>query len=185
MIESILLIMLVCLVLHQLVMLRRLQNIKRHDAVLFRFCEIRRQVVVFIGDELTAEKLSRGDYQSARSLLNALNVIISDFHRAKLVFFNMRSLARILRQYEVAAGRLRLAEKTHNSGLQSLRERTSVALVAAFFAYTPMIRSEIALRILGLAVKRGWQNLGRQPREDARRLGVKIGWGMPKLSLGE
>ena len=171
-------VLLLALILHGLFVSLRLREVKRRDVVLFRFCEIRRRLVAHIFRRDISGAMSRGEYLAARRLLASLNAIVAEYGRRRARMFNFREFSRFLRDYAKASGELAAAGVPENPELRALREECARALVLAFFAHTPFLRSEaaliLALRLGAAFFKERAANFTR-PLRDAERFGVKVG----------
>lgn len=175
MIEAVLLL---ALILHGLFVSLRLREVRRRDVVLFRFCEIRRRLVAHIYRRDISGAMSREEYLAARRLLAALNAIVSEYRGRRARMFNLREFRRFLRDYEKTSGELTSVCVPEHPELRELREECARALALAFFAYTPFLRSEIALvlalRLGAVFFKERAANFTR-PLRDAERFGIKVG----------
>ena len=170
-------LLLLALILHGLFVSLRLREVKRRDVVLFRFCEIRRRLVAFIYRRDISGAMGREEYLIARRLLVMLNAIVSEYDHRRARMFNFREF---LREYEKISGELSSFEPPENPELRALYEDAARALVLAFFAYTPFLLPEAALRLGAAFFKEQAANFTR-PLNDAKRFGVKVGiFGEPK-----
>ena len=163
-----------------------LREIARHDGVLFRFCEIRRRVVRLLFDRHLENGLSARDRCDGIRLLNLLNQVIGDYGERKAVMFNFRRFVRAIEEYEKTAGELRMPRPPQDREIADLYEQASVSILLGFLAYTPLIRSELLLRLFGFfarAVLRRALPIGVDRfRRDAERLGVRISIWNPQIS---
>ena len=171
MIEYALLIM---LILHVVVINFRLRDVKRHDIVLFRFCEIRRQLITLIFDRESSGIMTNDEYRVARQLLVMLNHLISEYYHRRTRMFDFRTFRHFLPDYEKTADQLESFVLSENQSLRTLYTQTHQALVLAFFAYTPFLRSEFILRFFLFLFQKKVVDSAR-PFRDAERFGVKGG----------
>jgi len=122
-------------------MISKLLGIRKHDKVLYAFCQIRRDAITLIDKrELSFERVG---YHSVRNLLNSLNIMIHNYEGCKVHVFNVRRLFALLKDYKHLS---RQAEKIiipEDAEIVDLHQRFRRAMIGAFFAYTPFIRSEI------------------------------------------
>jgi hypothetical protein len=138
----------------------RLNEMRKHDTHLFRFCELRRDCIDLMGKEY--QSLSRNDYVALRKLVEVLNVTINKYKNHKTVLFDFRLFTRYLGDLKSVEAR---AEKisTKNSDIRQLIERMQVSVLAAFLAFTPFLKSEILgkviARILAVATNTGMESL--------------------------
>lgn len=128
-------------------MILHLRLMGRHDRVLYRFCEIRREIMGLIRDK--AFEMDRTDYYAFRDLLEVVSFTIHDYNACKLYAFNFRRFREWLKDAKQLAGKV----VTQNQCVLDLRSQYSRAMLEAFFAYTPFLKSELALKILVIAVK--------------------------------
>lgn len=122
----------------------------KHDDVLFPFCQLRRDVVAFLHENVFEQPggLSRAEYDSVRRLLDALNHAIRNYNEHKTLLFNLREVARYLRQYRHTLKQVKPVDVTKNRTIQQLHARFARCLAIAFLAYTPLIRYELLLKIV-------------------------------------
>lgn len=126
-----------CMILH-------LHHVRKHDLVLYRFCQIRRDLMRYLRQN--GYEMNGGDYAAARQLLVALNHIIHDYNLHKSALFNGRQFFRFLHEYDNSSQKVEVV-KTDNVKIASLRSEASAALTKAFFVYTPLFKHEIFLKL--------------------------------------
>lgn len=116
-----------------------LRRIRRHDHVLFLFCQIRRDAMALVRERQF--DFEREDYIALRNLIELLNTTIDNYNEYKTVVFNVRRLANLLIKYRKTARRFddKLRE-THDPTINALSHRFVLAMMEAFLAYTPLIR---------------------------------------------
>lgn len=165
----------------------RQKRVQKHDGVLFPFCQLRRDIMHFLHENVFAKPgaLSRDEYAAMRNLLGALNLTIRHYNRNKTVMFNLRKVEKHLREYRVAA-KPDPQTAPDNAEIRAFYTRFRTLLARAFAAYTPLIRSEWALRTFVRAWRIGYA-LGKlgykieieyvhrhapKVREDLRRYGA-------------
>ncbi|MDA7961692.1 MAG: hypothetical protein MPK11_04950 [Gammaproteobacteria bacterium] len=130
---------------------RRLQQrAHKHDSVLFPFCQLRRDIIAFLYENVfeKADVLSREEYASVRRLLDILNDAIRNYNRHKTVMFNLRKVIKYIREYRHVLKQMPPIDVTGNAEIQRFHQQFEGLLAKAFVAYTPLIRSELALRIM-------------------------------------
>lgn len=130
-------------VLYMVIVFRKM---KKHDEILFRFCQVRRDAISLI-DRRNFE-LNRKQYASVRDLLESVNAMIHDFEKCKTTVFNFRKFVRFLKFYRDAAIQ---AEKIHipnDPEIIALHHQYKTAIFFAFLAYTPLIKSELCAKFL-------------------------------------
>jgi hypothetical protein len=120
-----------------------LHRMKKHDLVLYRFCEIRRDLMNFLRDP--AMNLDNVAYARTRSMLNVINYIIHEYDFCKRNLFNMRKFLNYFGEATKLATGL---EKTGNSKMDGIANDLVFAVVEAFFQFTPFLRSEATFKIV-------------------------------------
>jgi hypothetical protein len=129
--------------------LRYLYRMRKDDIVLYRFCELRRHTVQLIADN--AEGLTADDYLYARYMLEVMNSTVSAFKRNRHLMFNLRAFIRFLRRYKLSAEDIARVPRTQREDLMKIEREFAGAMGKGFIAYTPFMRSELAVRLLALA----------------------------------
>ncbi|WOV91930.1 MAG: hypothetical protein R1F54_04700 [Candidatus Zeuxoniibacter abyssi] len=134
-------------------LLASLIAIKKHDRVLFRFCQIRRDLMKDLRDRYDTT-LNQQEWQAAKFLLEKLNGVIQHYHSHKTTMFNLRKVRQMIKsdlqkyketQQEIKA---RLPEVPKDTKVYELYGDFARASWQSFFTYTPFIRTEIILRLL-------------------------------------
>ena len=163
------------------------RKVDRHDGVLFPLCQLRRDIMQFLYENVFEKSgaLSRQEYQSVMRLLKVLNNTISNYNEHKTVMFNLREMAKHLKSYQRAA--TPTVEVPAHPEIREMYQRFGRLLVKAFIAYTPLIRWELAVRLVVSAYRAGKKtdarrayaeyvlNNAEKVREDARRYGLLDG----------
>ena len=164
----------------------RQKEMQKHDRVLFPFCQLRRDVMHFLHLSVIedTDSLSPAEYKSVRQLLNVLDGTIHNYNQHKTLMFNIRKIAKHLKMYrKVSKAALEIPDHPE---IRKFHERIRWLLVAAFLAYTPLIRWELALRLIVFAYRMSKQNVARRRkaeyvvkisekvRDDARH--YKVSW---------
>lgn len=126
------------------IMIWRLRSMEKHDKVLYRFCEIRRQTMSLIRErnfDLTPE-----DYLALRQVAEATSATIHDYNSFKIYIFNFRKFLAAIRRMEKLEVTL-----THGRELKPeitmLRNRFADAMLFAFVTFTPFFKSERVLLV--------------------------------------
>ena len=164
----------------------RQKEMQKHDRVLFPFCQLRRDVMHFLymnAMENTGS-LSPAEYKSVRQLLNGLDATMHSYNQHKTLMFNVRKIAKHLQMYrKVSKATLEIPDHPE---IRELHERIHRLLVAAFLAYTPLIRWELALRLIVFAYRMSKQDgirrreaeyvvkSAEKVRNDARHYNVSL-----------
>ena len=139
----------------------RQKEIQKHDRVLFPFCQLRRDVMRFLyqNSMKDADSLSPSEYRFIRQLLTVLDAAIHNYNQHKTSMFNLRKIAKHLEAYRKAS-ETALKVPDHPE-IQIFHQRIRRLMVEAFLAYTPLIRWELALRLIVLAGRIGY-HVGKQ-----------------------
>lgn len=126
-------------------MIVHLQRLKKHDLVLYRFCQVRRESMQFLRNNW--EDLPREEYIALRKLLKILNTTINRYNDHKTVLFNLRRFVERVREFEYFSKKVEQTEIPKTVEIQQLYKKTSISFLYGFFAYTPLIKSEIFIKI--------------------------------------
>lgn len=142
-----------------LVMLFDLRKTTKHDKVLYRFCQIRRDITTMMFTD--GSNLSKSDYRVLRTTLDVTSSAIHNFNHYKTTLFNFRWFMERLKEYRKNASKIdRLA--TSNERINNLKKNLALAMFCAFLSYTPLIRSqllvELFLAVLSFMIKIGFKS---------------------------
>ena len=162
------------------------KEMQKHDRVLFPFCQLRRDVMRFLYMNVIANtnSLSPAEYQFVRQLSNVLDDTIHNYNQHKTLMFNVRKIAKHLQMYRKVSKAV--LETPDHPEIREFHVRIHRLLVAAFLAYTPLIRWELALRMIVFAYRMGKQDGARRReaeyvvksaekvRNDARHYNVSL-----------
>ncbi|MCY4469555.1 MAG: hypothetical protein OXC08_12625 [Thiotrichales bacterium] len=159
---TIVLIMLVMLFTDALRFRFRQRELQKHDRVLFPFCQLRRDVIRFLYINVmeSDNSLSQEEYKFIRQLLHALDLTIHNYNHFKTSMFNVRKIAKHLKMYRKMS-KTALGVPDHPE-IRDFDERIHRSLVAAFFYYTPLIRWELALRLMVFAYRMAKHDAARR-----------------------
>lgn len=170
--------MLVC----QLTIYRhRQKEMYKHDRVLFPFCQLRRNVIRFLHENVVEKQdaVSKEERESVRRLLDIIDLTIGNYNENKTVMFNLRTVMKNLKTYR-SASEASLQVPDHPR-IKEFHSEFRLLLVKAFFAYTPLIKSEFKLYLVVWvyrAVKREGATTealikdAAKARQDARHYGL-------------
>ena len=164
----------------------RQKEMQKHDRVLFPFCQLRRDVMRFLYINIIENtgSLSPEEYKFVRQLLNGLDATIHNYNQHKTLMFNVRKIAKHLKMYRKVSKTV--LEVPDHPEIREFHERIRWLLVAAFLAYTPLIRWELALRLIVFAYRMGKQDgirrreaeyvvkSAEKVRDDARHYNVSL-----------
>ena len=144
----------------------RQKEMQKHDRVLFPFCQLRRDIMRFLHLSVIedTDSLSPAEYKSVRQLLNVLDGTIHNYNQHKTLMFNIRKIAKHLKMYrKVSKAALEIPDHPE---IRKFHEHIRWLLVAAFLAYTPLIRWELALRLIVFAYRMSKQNVARRRKAE-------------------
>lgn len=164
----------------------RQKEMQKHDRGLFPFCQLRRDVMHFLYMNVIENpgSFSPAEYKSVRQLLTVLDGIIHNYNQHKTLMFNVRKIAKHLQVYRKVS-KVALEIPDHPE-IREFHKRIHCLLVTAFLAYTPLIRWELALRLIVFAYRMGGQGEARRReaeyvvksaekvRDDARHYNVSL-----------
>ena len=155
----------------------RIKKVDKHDRVLFPFCQLRRDIMRFLRDNM--ETVTQEEYRSLRTLLTMLDNTIYHYNRHKTRMFNLRKILKHMLGYQDAKKQVEKIVMPDNSAIKEFYTRFVRLLVQAFLAYTPWLRWEITLQLTGFVVRRflhdrvdDFLTVAGQIRGDAQRLNV-------------
>src|SRR6266702_1750215 len=87
-------------------------RIKKHDKVLYRFCQIRRESMSFLRKK--GFSLSVHDYTVLKEMLDGLDITIHNYNACKCKVFNYRNFTSKLAELKIEASKFRhKRSKTH------------------------------------------------------------------------
>ena len=166
----------------------RQKELQKHDRVLFPFCQLRRDVMRFLHTNVIEKtgSLSSAEYEYIRWLLKGLDVTIHNYNQHKTLMFNVRKIAKHIKMYRKVSKATVRFQVPDRPEIKKFHERVNRLLVAAFLTYTPLIRWELALRLVVFAYRVGKQDVGRRReaeyvvksaekvRDDARHYNVNL-----------
>lgn len=156
---------------------RRIKKVDKHDQVLFPFCQLRRDIMRHLLDNL--DTLTPEEYRPLRKLLDMLDATIHNYNRHKTRMFNLRTILRQTTRYRRAKKQAERVDIPEDSPAVEFYFRFFHLLAKAFLAYTPLLRWELAWRLAWFFIGKSFRarinylrKVAEQIREDARRLNV-------------
>ena len=161
----------------------QVMRVGKHDDALFPFCQLRRDVMKYRYESVVSGTLSPTEIESLRRLSRTLDATIRNYNQHKTVMFNIRQVAKYLKQYQNTVEQTEPVDLTDNAAIQAFHARFARCLAVAFFAYTPLIRWEFTLRLIVRACRIIKETSMQQAanyvaqnaekvRDDARRYGL-------------
>ena len=154
---------------------RQIRKVDKHDRVLFDFCKLRREIMTFRYDSLVenSKSLSCEDSKAIRRLSRVLDATIHGYNEHKILTFNLRKIARYLKQYRHTLNQAEPINITDNVKIREFHARFVLCFAKAFLDYTPLIRSELTLRLIAFAYRkqssRYVMRVAKQVRDDRHR----------------
>ena len=130
--------------------------LKKHDIILYNFCQIRREVMNIIRDNF--DEIDRETYEVLRKLLDTLNIAIHNYNQFKSSIFNLGNLLKSAKETQRYVLRIENVKLPEDESIHSLYRKLNIAMLKAFLSYTPLFRSiflPLAIRGLRLFLKTG------------------------------
>jgi hypothetical protein len=122
------------------------RRIRKHDKVLYRFCETRRMTTAILRNR--GFELSKEDYLVLRQILVATTDTIHHYEDCKSTLFNFRKFQQRARELKSDAETVQRLANVRDPEIQAVIKSMQHALFNAFFTYTPLIKSEITISLL-------------------------------------
>ncbi len=144
-------LVMILILIYSLIIIFRFNNIKKHDSVLFDFCQVRRDLMNMLRENNF--KIEKEDYFCLRDLLEFLNITIHEYNNLKTSFFNIRKFFVYLKQYEKSQQNIKELKIPDNENILKLYNATGYTLLKAFFTYTPFIKSELFLNLIAFLLR--------------------------------
>jgi len=132
---------------------------KKHDGVLFPFCQLRRDVMRYRYEAVMGMHgaYPRAEREALRRLSRELDDTIHNYKAHKTVMFDLRKIIKYIQQYRHALKQTAPLESTGNAEIEKFHARFACLLARACVAYTPLIRWELALRLMVFAGSFIWR----------------------------
>lgn len=156
-----------------LYMLCKLHWMKKHDKVLFAICRNRREAMAFLREQ--GLNITRKDYFALRDLLELQGQTIHEFNAFKAHVFNIRRFV----QYMVAFRRLNnkfTVTKPDDPRVVKLCSDFGRMVLFAILTFTPLFRSELALRLTVSLMKALARVGGQYFKRKAREYSAVADW---------
>jgi len=128
--------------------INRLWTMRRHDVVLFRLCDLRREAMTLLMDEEKVSNMQKSEYHALRQIIHVTSRTIGAYKNHKTVIFNLRRFIRELKRYECMNKRANTIPVTKHADIERIRHDLYSALAFGFITYTPFIHFEIFARFL-------------------------------------
>ena len=133
------------------IMVERLLCLKKHDDVLFRFCETRRKIMKILRDR--GFELPKEDYLVLRDLLDAVNMTIHNYDYCKTSVLNFRKLKKRASELKKEDEAVKRLDDVKDKEIRQVIKSFRWAMICAFFAYTPLIKSSFIIYLLARILK--------------------------------
>ena len=128
-----------------------LHYVRKHDRVLFRFCQIRRDMMSLLRERGT--ELSKEDYAALRFFLKGINNLVQRYSVHKFKMFNARAFVAWVRNNAKLLEESAAIPESDDKEIQALQLRTTIAIALGFFAYTRFLRFEVMAKFLAHLAK--------------------------------
>lgn len=146
------LVLLIGFLVWSLYVTHQLVKLKKHDEVLYRFCQLRRDVMLYLRENF--DRLTREDYERAREILVDLDDTIHFYDEHKITRFNLRPFVVFFIDKIKRSDLPERGAVSPQSPLALVAKKKGEALSEAFFRYTPWLRSELLARVIFHVVAR-------------------------------
>lgn len=123
-----------------------LHRLRKHDKVLYRFCQVRREILEVLRNR--GFEMNKQDYFAIRDLLEVVNGTIHHYNHCKSTVFNFRTLTKMIRDLRESGQAIAEIKTPKDPELAKVFDSFRMAMVGAFLTYTPFFRSEITARIV-------------------------------------
>lgn len=131
-------------------MLFALYKMTKHDRVLYRFCQIRRETMALLRKR--GFSLPENDYLALKQLLHGLDITIHNYNTCKYTVFNYRYLTRKLEELKNETSKFK-AKKAKTREIVQLTDKFRHTMIYAFLSYTPFLRSQWIIKFILLLLK--------------------------------
>lgn len=151
----------------------RLHVLKKHDRVLYKFCETRRQLMGLMREQ--NYNLGRQDYLALKQLSIWTDYAIHYYNDGKRSMFNARRVMEEIKTLKQVDKRIK-RRVIRDPEVGKLYRQFINALFSGFLAFTPFFRSELVLRLLPVIA----QLLARMGlvyfKKNAARIADSVSW---------
>lgn len=131
----------------------RLRQIMLHDQVLYKFCQLRRDVIRTIDEDV--DNYSKQEYRQIRLLLDELNSTIRNFSHMKTNIFTFKMFLELAKAYIDfnATKKTKAIKPSENMVIYSLYARYSKSLMDGFISYVPLLQYRLIISLAYAIVK--------------------------------
>ena len=127
-------------------MIIKLRALKKHDDVLFRFCQLRRDMMKYLRSKTT--KIPREDYVEIRKLLDLLNSTIHNYEDHKQGLFRIEKFFAETKTVYKSVKKAKSKEIKNNAKVKGFYHEYGKIMLIAFLTYSPFLKSKIIIFLL-------------------------------------
>lgn len=117
-----------------------LYKVRKHDRILYRICQIRRDAMNVLRQR--GLELGRDDYGELRVMIEVMNTAIENYKDHRMIIFNFRSMWSYFKVYKNNTKNIVRYEPTDKEILQ-IRDALIRAILRGFLTYTPLLGLEL------------------------------------------
>lgn len=131
----------------------RLRQIRLHDEVLYKFCQLRRDVVRTIDEDING--YSKQEYRQIRLLLDQLNSTIRNFTHMKKNIFTFKIFLELVKAYidfNTKRGSKSI-KRSENDSIVLLYTQYNKTLIDGFISYVPFLRYRLIVSLMYTLIK--------------------------------
>ncbi len=121
-------------------------GLRKHDKVLFEFCQLRRDLMSILRRNLFV--INEKDYLDAKELLDLTNNMIHYYNHHKKTTFNFFWFIETIKETRKSSEEIKGRVPIVNKEINNLYGLFSNTLISAFLKYTLFLRSKIIIRLL-------------------------------------
>lgn len=129
----------------------QLLNQRRHDSVLFNFCDIRRDVLNYLRKNF--DTISKEEYRSLRDTLDKMNNTIHYFDKYKSLVFNVREIKEMIRRFYSTIERVQEMKKNKNEEIKTMLLRYEHASLIGLVRFSPFATTRLITFLFIILIK--------------------------------
>lgn len=127
-------------------MIFKLHQIKKHDSVLFRFCQLRRDIMGYLRKDF--DSITKSDHNEVRMLLRLLNSTIHDYDEHKKGLFKINKFIVQAKTVYKSVNEAKRKESKNNDVIKGFYKDYGKIMLIAYLTYTPFLKSKIIIAVL-------------------------------------
>lgn len=127
-------------------MIYHMNKIRKHDKVLFRFCQLRRDILQYLREK--GNNLPEKDYKEIRTLVDLVNDHIHHFDDHKSGLFRLNGLFSNAKSVYTKVRKSEEKKVPNNKKIEAFYNSYGKSLLIAFLTYTPFLASKIIVLLL-------------------------------------